>query len=134
DIFRNNPSVMLCSSFQHPFYPYSGTEVQSDHIINVPLTASTDGAGFRAAIEARVLPALEAFRPELIMISAGFDAHIEDPLANLRLVEADYSWVSTEVRKIAERHASGRIVSTLEGGYALSALGRSVAAHLHALL
>lgn len=134
DIFRNNPSVMLCSSFQHPFYPYTGAEVRSKHIINVPLAAGTDGSGFQTAVAARILPALESFQPELIMISAGFDAHTEDPLAHLRLTEADYAWITGEVRQIAERHANGRIVSVLEGGYALSALGRSVIAHLHALL
>jgi len=134
DIFRTNPAVMLCSTFQHPFYPYTGAGVDSDHIINVPLAAGTDSQIFRAAIETHILPALRAFQPGLIMISAGFDAHIEDPLASLLLVEDDYSWVTTEIRKIADHHAGGKIVSVLEGGYALSALGRSVVAHLNALL
>jgi len=134
DIFRDNPAVMLCSTFQHPFYPYSGTNIKSDHIINVPLPAGTDGRGFRSAVETHVLTALESFQPELVLISAGFDAHEEDPLANMRLREDDYTWVTTEIRKIADRFAGGKIVSTLEGGYALSALGRSVIAHLKALL
>ncbi len=134
DIFRDNPAVMLCSTFQHPFYPYSGADTRSDHIINVPLPAGTDGKTFREAFTSRCLPALEAFRPELILISAGFDGHVEDPLAEFLLVEADYTWVTNEIRNIANRHAKGRIVSTLEGGYALSALGRSVSAHLQALL
>jgi acetoin utilization deacetylase AcuC-like enzyme len=134
DIFSDNPSVMLCSSFQHPFYPWSGAETESDHIINVPLPAGTDGRGFRAAYERRIFPALESFRPELVLISAGFDAHAEDPLAELRLTEADYNWVTANLRDIAARHAGGRMVSSLEGGYSLPALGRSVAAHLQALM
>lgn len=134
DIFHDNPSVLLCSTFQHPFYPYSGSNTDSDNIINVPLPAGTDGKAFREAFELKIIPALESFEPELIFISAGFDAHIEDPLADFRLLEADYGWVTTAIRHIADRHAGGRIVSTLEGGYALSALGRSVAAHINALL
>jgi acetoin utilization deacetylase AcuC-like enzyme len=134
DIFQGNPSVMLCSTFQHPFYPYSGVHTQADNIVNVPLAAGTDGKLFRTAIETHILPALESFQPELLMISAGFDGHIEDPLADFRLTETDYAWITTQIRHIADKYANGRIVSTLEGGYALSALGRSVAAHLHALL
>lgn len=133
NIFRNNPKVMLCSSFQHPFYPYSGVGTMPEHIINVPLPAGTGGQQFRQAVESNILPALESFRPELIMFSAGFDGHTEDPLAGFRLVEADYSWITTRVREVADRHARGRIVSVLEGGYALQALGRSAIAHLHAL-
>lgn len=134
DIFRDQPNVMFCSTFQHPFYPYSGAETDSDHIINVPMAAGADGAAFRAAVESRWFPALEAFAPEMLLISAGFDAHVEDDIANLCLVENDYAWVTTELRRIADRHAGGRIVSSLEGGYALSALGRSAAAHIDALL
>lgn len=133
DIFRDNPAVMLCSTFQHPFYPYSGADTRSDHIINVALPAGTNGKAFRDAFSSRCIPALEAFKPELLLISAGFDAHVEDPLAQLQLLEDDYRWITTEIRKIADRHAGGRIVSTLEGGYALDALGRSVVAHLQAL-
>jgi len=134
DIFLNDPSVMFCSSFQHPFYPFSGTEKTPDHIVNIPLPSGADGTAFRAAVESQWIPRLDAFAPELVIISAGFDAHVEDDMAGLRLVEADYAWVTTEIRKIADRHAEGRIVSSLEGGYALSALGRSVVAHLNALL
>ena len=130
DIFQNNPSVMLCSSFQHPFYPYSGGSTRSDHIINLPLPAGTDGHAFRNAVEMTFLPTLETFQPDLVMFSAGFDAHEDDPLAGLRLQEDDYAWITSEVRKIAENHAHGRIVSVLEGGYALPALSRSVIAHL----
>jgi acetoin utilization deacetylase AcuC-like enzyme len=133
EIFRQEPRILFCSSFQHPFYPFSDTG-NSDHIIKTPLEAGADGAVFRRRVEAEWLPALERFRPQLLMISAGFDGHVEDDLGHLRLREADYRWISTELKGIADRHAEGRIVSTLEGGYALGALGRSVAAHLDALL
>jgi acetoin utilization deacetylase AcuC-like enzyme len=134
DIFRNVDDILFCSSFQHPFYPYAGAHVESQHIINVPLPAGTDGQAFRTAVETKWLPALAAFQPELILISAGFDAHVEDEMAGLCLVEEDFAWVTREVKIIADKYAQGRIVSTLEGGYALSALGRSVAAHISALL
>jgi len=133
-IFEAEPRVLFCSSFQHPFYPYSGTEPAPEHIVDVALEAGTDGEAFRGAIGERWLPALERFRPELILISAGFDAHHEDDMSDLHLHSSDYGWVTRAVRDIALRHAGGRIVSTLEGGYALGALGRSVAAHIDALL
>jgi acetoin utilization deacetylase AcuC-like enzyme len=134
DIFSNTPEVLFCSSFQHPFYPNTGDNTVSEHIVNVPLAAGTNGQAFRAAIESAWLPELHAFQPELILISAGFDAHVEDDMAGLCLIEQDFTWVTQEIKKIADTYANGRIVSTLEGGYALSALGRSVAAHLNALL
>lgn len=134
DIFRETSEVLLCSTFQHPFYPYTGTNVVSEHIVNVPLPAGTDGQAFRTAVETHWLPKLETFQPELILISAGFDAHVEDDMANLCLVEQDFAWVTREIKTIADKYAKGRIVSVLEGGYALSALGRSVAVHLDALL
>ncbi len=134
DIFRNVTEVLFCSTFQHPFYPDTGSSTESEHIVNVPLPAGTDGPAFRDAVTSHWLPRLEAFQPELILISAGFDAHIEDDMAGLRLVDQDFAWVTSEVKKIADKYAKGRIVSTLEGGYALSALGRSVAAHINALL
>ncbi len=134
NIFAEEPRVLLCSSFQHPFYPHSGADTHNVHILNLPLPAGTNGAGFRAVYTKQGLPALNAFRPQLLLISAGFDAHIEDEMAGLALTEADYSWITTEIHALAERHAKGRIVSCLEGGYALSALGRSVCAHLDALL
>jgi len=133
DIFRDEQRVLLCSSFEHPFYPYSGADTVSSHIINVPLPAGSSGQRFRNEIEARWLPALEAFRPQLVMISAGFDGHYEDEMAHLALDESDYSWITRQIKAIADAHAGGRIVSTLEGGYALGALGRSVAAHIAAL-
>lgn len=134
DIFRDRPEVLFCSTFQHPLYPHSGTEPSGEHIINVPLPAGSTGSDFRHAVETRWLPALRAFRPQLLLISAGFDGHIEDDMAGLGLTEGDYAWVTRELKGIAEAHAGGRIVSSLEGGYALRALGRSVAAHLDALL
>ncbi len=134
DIFQDIPSVLYCSTFQHPFYPYSGADVESEHIINVVLPMGAEGSEFRAAVTSHWLPKLEAFKPELIFISAGFDAHIEDNMAGLGLLETDFAWVTTKIREIAEQHTSGRIVSVLEGGYALSALGRSVVTHIDALL
>jgi len=134
DIFRTEPRVLFCSTFQHPYYPYSGADTESDHIINVPLPAGCKGPEFRRAVEERWLPALDAFRPELILVSAGFDAHAEDDLAQLLLKEADYTWITAEIKRVAAQWAQGRIVSTLEGGYNLSALGRSASAHISALL
>ena len=134
DIFRDEPKLMFCSTFQHPFYPNTGIDITSDHVINVPLSAGAGSEEFRDAVATLWLPGLEAFKPELILISAGFDGHLEDDIADLRLVEADFSWVTAEIRKIADKYAAGRIVSTLEGGYNLSALGRSVVAHIKALL
>lgn len=134
NIFYHNPAVMLCSSFQSPFYPYSGVGPAPDHIVNVPLPAGTGSKEYREAVTKLVLPALESFRPELVLFSAGFDGHSEDPLAQFRLVEEDFRWITQQVRQVAIRHANDRIVSLLEGGYALHALGRSVAAHLQALI
>jgi acetoin utilization deacetylase AcuC-like enzyme len=133
DIFAAEPRVMLCSTFQHPFYPHSGAHSADDHIINVPLSSGTGGSGFRAAVSDRWLPALEAFRPQLLLISAGFDAHRDDEMAGLALVEADYAWVTEQLKALAQRHCAGRIVSLLEGGYELDALGSSVAAHIRVL-
>jgi acetoin utilization deacetylase AcuC-like enzyme len=133
NIFRDDPRVMLCSTFQHPFYPYAGADSGNDHIINVPLPAGTDGAGFRAAVTQYWLPALERFQPELILFSAGFDAHRDDDMAMLRLTDSDYAWVTEQVKRIADKYAHGRIVSALEGGYELHALGRSAQAHIKVL-
>jgi acetoin utilization deacetylase AcuC-like enzyme len=133
DIFRDDPRVLMVSTFQHPFYPYSGIEGRSDRMVNIPLAAGSSGEQFRAAVEHDWLPALEAFQPEMLFVSAGFDAHRDDGMAMLNLVEADYAWVTSALRRVAQRHAGGRIVSVLEGGYDLQALGRSVAAHLKAM-
>ena len=134
DIFREVPNILLCSTFQHPFYPYTGSEVVSNNIINAPLPAGTNSKEYRTAFKTHILPALNLFQPELILISAGFDAHVEDDMSNLCLVDQDYAWLTNEIKMIADKYSKGRIVSTLEGGYALNALGRSVAAHLNALL
>ena len=130
DIFRDDPRVLMVSTFQHPFYPYSGIEGRSERMVNIPLAAYSAGPEFRAAVEEFWLPALEAFRPEMLFVSAGFDAHRDDDMAMLRLVESDYGWVTGKISDVAERHARGRIVSVLEGGYDLNALGRSAMTHL----
>lgn len=133
DIFADDPRVLFCSTFLHPFYPYSGADTVSDHIINVPLERGTSGAPYRERFSECILPALEVFKPQLILISAGFDSHREDDMGGLGLIEADYVWITERLQEIAERYSGGRIVSVLEGGYHLSALGRSAAAHIKAL-
>jgi acetoin utilization deacetylase AcuC-like enzyme len=130
DIFRDDERVLMVSTFQHPFYPYSGIDGRSARMVNIPLPAYTDGKGFRGAVESQWLPALERFRPQAVFISAGFDAHREDDMAALGLVEADYVWVTHVIKDLAERHAGGRMISVLEGGYNLGALGRSVTHHI----
>ena len=133
DIFRDDPRVLMVSTFQHPFYPYSGVEGRSDRMVNIPLTAYSSGVHFRQAVEKFWMPALERFRPQMAFISAGFDAHRDDDMAALNLVESDYAWVTGQLVVYADRFCGGRIVSTLEGGYELDALARSVAVHLRAL-
>lgn len=133
EIFNKDPRVMLCSTFRHPYYPYHGVESGNEHIINVPLAAGATGVEFRAAVSEHWLPALERFQPQMLFISAGFDAHREDDMGGLALREADYTWITEVLKDLARRHANGRIVSTLEGGYALHALGRSVTAHIKVL-
>ena len=133
DAFHDDPRVMLCSTFQHPYYPYSGSDSGNAHIINTPLPAMTDGRGFRAAVERDWLPALEAFKPQMVFVSAGFDAHRDDPLAYLKLDDEDYRWVTERLVEVADRHADGRVVSTLEGGYNTDALGRCVVEHVTVL-
>jgi acetoin utilization deacetylase AcuC-like enzyme len=133
DIFTDDPRVMLCSTFQHPFYPFCGADTASAHIVNVPLPAGTTGTAYREAFGTRIMPRLEAFRPQMLFFSAGFDGHREDDMAQFGLVEADYVWITEQAMGVAARHADGRIVSVLEGGYALNALGRSVAAHIKTL-
>ena len=133
DIFHDDPRVMLCSTFRHPFYPYKGADSSNEHIINVPLAARTTGAEFREAVTEHWLPALERFQPEFLFISAGFDAHYEDDMGGLALKEADYLWVTEVLKQVANKYAQGRIVSTLEGGYSLHALGRCVMTHVKSL-
>ncbi|MGB5082524.1 MAG: histone deacetylase family protein [Burkholderiales bacterium] len=133
DIFSDDERVVMASIFQHPFYPYSGTEHVAPNMANVPLPAGSDGRALRAAVEKIWMPALEELEPQMIFVSAGFDAHVEDEMAMLRFTESDYAWVTQRIKEVADKFAQGRIVSVLEGGYALSALGRSVVAHLKVL-
>lgn len=133
EIFAGDERVLMVSTFQHPFYPYCGTDNPAPNMCNVPLKAGTRGEGFRDVVDGVWRPRLEAFAPEMIFISAGFDAHIEDDMASLGLVEADYAYVTRMLMGVAAKSADRRIVSMLEGGYALSALARSVVAHLRAL-
>ena len=130
---RWQPRVLMASFFQHPLYPYSGTAHPAPNMVNVPLAAGSGGAAAKKAVEEEWLPALETFKPQMIFISAGFDAHKEDLLGGMALVEADYAWMTRELMEVADRHAEGRVVSMLEGGYNLSALGRSAVAHVRAL-
>ncbi len=131
--FIQEPRVLMASFFQHPFYPYSGTANVGANTVNVPVPAYSGGDLVRQLILEKWLPALHAHRPQMIFISAGFDAHKEDDIGQLGLVEADYAWITREIMLIAEQYSDGRIVSCLEGGYNLSALGRSVAAHVKVL-
>jgi acetoin utilization deacetylase AcuC-like enzyme len=136
EAFIDDPRVLMVSFFQHPFYPGTGAEPNlrgRDHIVNIPVPAYTGGAAVRELITQHWLPALHAHQPEMIFISAGFDAHREDDLGQMGLVEADYAWITGQIMQVARVHSGGRIVSSLEGGYNLSALGRSVAAHLRVL-
>jgi acetoin utilization deacetylase AcuC-like enzyme len=131
--FRDDPRVLMASFYQHPFYPYTEPEPRSATSVNIPVPARSKGDVVRALITEHWLPALHAFQPEMIFISAGFDAHREDDIGGMGLVEDDYAWITREIMSVAKQHCQGRIVSCLEGGYNLSALGRSVVAHLKAL-
>jgi acetoin utilization deacetylase AcuC-like enzyme len=133
DIFKDDERVLFCSSFQHPFYPFTGHASDTKNLVDVPLSAATKGPEFREAITEHWLPALSDFKPQFIFISAGFDAHILDDMSSLQLSEADYGWITQELSAIADRHAEGRILSMLEGGYEPGALARSVISHLKAL-
>lgn len=133
DIFKDRSEVMLCSTFQHPFYPHKGADSRTERMVNVPLPAGAGSEAFRAAVEKEFAPALARFKPQMLFVSAGFDAHADDPLAQLQLTTDDYRWVTRFIRQVADRHAEGRIVSILEGGYRLSDLADSAAAHVGAL-
>ena len=133
DIFEGDEHVVMASIFQHPFYPYSGADNPAPNMHNVPLAAGSGARELRRAVEDVWLPALEQFRPELVLFSAGFDAHLEDDMAMLRFTDGDYGWVTQAVADDAVRHAGGRMVSMLEGGYSLSALGRSAVQHIRVL-
>ena len=134
EIFKDDSRVLMCSTFERDLYPFSGNHPLGKNMVNIGLPARSGGEQFRAAVTDYWLPALEKFRPEIIFISAGFDAHREDDLGNLGLVERDYEWVTQQLLSIAKRYCGGKIVSCLEGGYALDALARSVAAHVKVLI
>jgi acetoin utilization deacetylase AcuC-like enzyme len=133
EIFHDNPKVLMVSTFQHPFYPYSGDHPLGPNMHNIPLKAGARGDDFRRAVSDQWMPVLSDFKPQMIFISAGFDAHREDDMASVGLVEDDYAWVTAQLMAVAAEHANDRVVSVLEGGYNLSALGRSVAAHVKVL-
>ncbi|MDP5040033.1 MAG: histone deacetylase family protein [Paraglaciecola sp.] len=133
NIFFDDPRVLFCSSFESPFYPYN-VGPGNEHILNLPLPAGTYGDEFMQKITEQWLEKLDAFAPQLILISAGFDGHYEDEMAHFNLVETDYHWITAELKKIANKHSQGKMISTLEGGYALSALGRSVTVHIKAMM
>jgi acetoin utilization deacetylase AcuC-like enzyme len=137
DIFWSDKSVLYCSTHEMPLYPGTGAigeRGEFNTIVNAPLSAGDGGDAFREAFETVILPRLREFKPDILIISAGFDAHTRDPLANLNLVEADFSWVTKKLMEIADTTAKGRVVSLLEGGYDLQGLSRSVAAHVTALM
>ncbi|CAN0619173.1 Histone deacetylase domain containing protein [Burkholderia multivorans] len=131
--FANDERVLMCSFFQHPLYPFSGADHPAPNMVNLPMPARSNGLAIREAVDMLWLPRLDAFKPQMLFVSAGFDAHREDDVGNLGLVETDFEWLTAQIVDIARRHAKGRIVSCLEGGYNLSALGRSVVAHLRVL-
>ena len=133
DILKGDDRVLMVGFFQHPFYPYSGTHHPANNMLNLPVPAYTKGMAVRELIEQHWIPRLEAFKPEMIFISAGFDAHRDDDLGQMCLVEQDYAWITSRIKDVAKRHSQGRIVSSLEGGYNLNALARSVEAHIRVL-
>ncbi|MDE2388889.1 MAG: histone deacetylase family protein [Betaproteobacteria bacterium] len=133
EIFRGNSHVMLCSTFQHPFYPHSGANSATERMINVPLPRGSNGGVFRQAVTDHWLPALDRFKPDMIFVSAGFDAHRDDDMAQLQLEDEDYVWITRQIKAIAGKYSHGRIVSALEGGYELKSLARCVAAHIRVL-
>jgi len=136
DIFSEpqwHEHVLMTSFFQHPFYPNSGIQTEAPNMINVPLAAASGGSAVKTAVAEEWLPALERFMPQMILISAGFDAHREDLLGGMSLIEADYVWITEELLDVAARHSQDRVISMLEGGYNLAALGRSAVAHVRTL-
>ena len=133
DILAGDPRVLMCGIFQHPFYPFSGDKDPAPNMLNVPVAAYTKGMDIREIIEMMWIPRLEAFKPEMIFISAGFDAHREDDMGQLGMTENDFAWITSRIKDIARRFSKGRIVSSLEGGYVMDPLARSVEAHLRVL-
>lgn len=133
DIFQDDPRVMVCSSFQHPFYPWRYADLEREHIINTPLDAHSGSYEFRKAIESSWLPAIQNFKPQLVIISAGFDAHREDPMGELNLEDDDYYWITNMLMDQARIYSNNKVLSVLEGGYDLNSLARSVHRHIEAL-
>jgi acetoin utilization deacetylase AcuC-like enzyme len=134
DILAGDDRVLMCGLFQHPFYPFTGAECTAGNMVNIPIPARSDGKLIRDVVESYWIYRLEHFQPEMIFISAGFDGHREDDMGGLGLVEADYAWITAKIMEVAKTYSKGRIVSCLEGGYNLSALARSVAAHVRTLI
>lgn len=134
DVFRHEPRVLFCSTYQNPLFPFTMDESVPGRLIKTPLRAGTGGSVFRRAVERDWLPALDTARPELILVSAGFDAHRTDPMADLLLEAEDFEWITERITEAADRHCNGRVVSLLEGGYALDALAASAATHIQTLL
>lgn len=136
EIFQHRPDVLVCSTFQYPFFPnrYDARNKYGENVVNSPLQAGEGSYEFRVAVEEEWIPALHRFKPELVLVSAGFDAHFTDPLGALQLLDDDYTWITQEILKIAAVYAEGRVVSTLEGGYNLETIGATVEQHLIELL
>jgi len=133
DILSGDPRALMVSIFQHPFYPYCGDQAPADNMLNVPVAAYTKGMDVREIVEMMWIPRLEAFKPEMIFVSAGFDAHRDDDMGQLGLTEQDYTWITQRIKDVARRFSKRRIVSCLEGGYMMDPLARSVEAHLRVL-
>lgn len=137
DLVWDDPNILFTSTHQSPLYPGTGATHETgahNNVVNATLAANTDGAAFRAAMEARILPAIDAFKPELLFISAGFDAHYRDPLANLNWQDDDFAWATHKLCDLADKHCGGRLVSTLEGGYDLTGLASACASHVNVLM
>ncbi|MGE5453409.1 MAG: histone deacetylase family protein [Acidobacteriota bacterium] len=134
DIFQDDERVLMCSVFEQGLYPYSGDQAKGPNMVNVGLAPRSGGEAFREAVTQHWLPALHAFRPELIYVSAGFDAHRDDDMGNLGWVDADYAWVTQQIMAVAQQHCQGKVISCLEGGYVMNVLARSVAAHVKVLI
>jgi acetoin utilization deacetylase AcuC-like enzyme len=130
DIFYDDPRVLFCSTHQHPFYPFTGMPVDQPNIINVPLPAGSNGAVFRDSVEKLWVPVIEEFKPQLILVSAGFDAHGDDPLAQLAWTDEDYEWITRRIIQLADIFCEGKVITTLEGGYDSGALSRCVSTHI----
>jgi acetoin utilization deacetylase AcuC-like enzyme len=137
EIFWSDPTLMYCSTHEMPLYPGTGAVSERgdhDNIVNAPLRAGDGGDKFKEALQSRILPRLSGFAPEFVIISAGFDAHMRDPLANLQFTEADFGWATRRIMEVADKTAGGRLISVLEGGYDLEGLSQSVASHVTALM